>query len=92
MSDIQKGIAIHADIPSPEDAHLFFVLSDPVGNPPKVAMVNISTKRNLPFEDHTVVLQPGDHSFIRHDSFVYYEYARLINVEVVERKVAEGKI
>lgn len=66
--------------------HLWIVLTDHFAYdkcPQKsVLLVNISTVRQHPkFQyDKTRILQAGEHPFIKHDSYVMYEFARLISV------------
>ncbi|GAB3362746.1 hypothetical protein GCM10027395_23850 [Giesbergeria sinuosa] len=42
------------------------------------------------FVDDSCLLKPGDHPFIRHDSFIDYRFTRLEQAEHVEARVAEG--
>ncbi len=90
MLEIGKGSTVYIDLPSPDSKHLFFVLTQPFGEPPVVIMVNISTVRGLRFEDHTTILDCGDHPYITHRSFVAFDYARKIRVDVIEQKINEG--
>ena len=57
------------------EPHLWIVLTDPEGNPGEVVVVNLTSQR--PGSDATVVLQRGDHPFVRHDTVVYYGDARM---------------
>jgi len=77
-------------IPAPTCKHLFIVLTAPDGEPPKVVMVNVTTRR--PHSDCTVVLTCGDHAFIKHESVVAFEYAALFEVERLERGLKNGRI
>jgi len=71
------------------DPHLWIVLTDPEGNPtPQVVMVNLTSMR--PGADTTVVLDRGDHSFIRHETVVYYGDARFADPGALEKGVGAG--
>ncbi len=66
-----------------EKRHLFAILLDPVpvegyGSKPLVLLASV------------VSIKPGDHPFIRHDSFVDYRFTRLEQAEHVEARVSEG--
>lgn len=57
--------------------HLWVVIVELPGQPEKVVAVSLTSKR--PDSDTTVVLQSGDHRFIKHDTVVYYADARLFS-------------
>lgn len=69
--------------------HLWFILTDPAGNPPTVVAVCLRSMRR--FADETVVLHPGDHPFIRHESFVLYSTARRFRVDRLLRALEHGR-
>jgi hypothetical protein len=81
-------------IPSGSTNHLHFICCDPVYYPNKVKdcvlLVNISTIDVLLAHDPTCILQPGDHPFIRHPSYVYYRKADIFGADSISRSVAEG--
>lgn len=63
-------------LPKPVNStpHLWVVLTDPDdGHPPHVAIVNLTSSE----VDRTVVLVPGDHAFVKHETFIYYEDAKI---------------
>lgn len=66
-------------VQDPQRKHLFIVLTDPfddTGNGiSRVLLVNLSTVRDGC--DRACILRPGDHSFVKHDSFVAYWSARI---------------
>lgn len=75
--------------------HLFILLTDPYkdefGNK-SVLMVSISSIRpQIPF-DKTCILFPKDHPFVKHNSFVVYQKARLLEVDKVLRGVKAGQL
>jgi hypothetical protein len=62
------------------------VVCEPKGDPLQVIICNVTTRR--PHSDPTTVLNVGDHSFIQHESVIYYARASMIrytNVELVFR-------
>ncbi len=63
--------------------HLNIILFGPTGLDEKTIIVNVTTKRSG--SDMTTVLRKEDHSFIKHDSVVYYAKAAIIKVSVAER-------
>lgn len=85
---ISKGDAIL--IPTGNGkSHLFFVLNDPLPDPPKqVLLISISTYHGRTQEDSTCLLNDGDHEFIKHESYVEYSIGRIATLESVERNIA----
>ncbi len=69
--------------------HLWFVLTDPQGHPPRVVAVMLRTVTG--FTDPTVVLKPGEHPFIRHDSAVHYSTAQWLNISAIMAAMKVGK-
>ena len=69
--------------------HVWFVLTDPEGDPPRVVAVMVRSARS--FTDPTVVLQPGDHPFIRHESSVHFSTARWFKVSAIMRAIESGR-
>jgi len=61
--------------------HLYIVLSCPNISDNKFVFLNLTTKKNQDGEDHTVVLCAGEHPFIKHETYVLYSDARLIEVD-----------
>lgn len=79
----------------PDRKHLFILLTDPadVGVGAKsLLMVSLSSiKQGLPY-DASCVLYPGDHPFVKRESFVVYQKARIEEVDKVLRGVKDGKL
>lgn len=77
--------------PNFETPHLWILVTDPVGEPPQTIIVAVSTKRF--YKDSTVVLSPGDHPWVRHESVISYDHALIPEVhylnEAVSRRIAE---
>lgn len=75
--------------PALNKPHLWFVLTDPHGDPPSVVAVMMRTVTK--FTDATVTLRPGDHPFVKHDSAVQYSTAQQFNVERLMRAMRSGR-
>lgn len=77
-------------VPSGPGHHLFFIVLGPIimpmgGKEPQFVSVNATTiKENLPFDD-ACILNPGDHPFIRHKSYISYRYARVDTMGHLEK-------
>jgi hypothetical protein len=69
-----------------EDWHLWVVITPPSEG--EVVTVSVTTRRNR--SETLVVLQPGDHPFIRHQSVVAYSFSRVRMVEDIEAAIASG--
>lgn len=80
----------------PDRKHLFILLTDPFGrleeDEKQVLMVSTSTVRTGMFHDPTCLLFPGDHPFIKHDSFVSYRTARIEEAGKLVRGVKSGAL
>ena len=72
-------------LPKSADAveHLWIVLTDPDPQSNQAVCVNVTTRQS--HSETTVVLQPGDHPFIRHESVVHYADADFLNMEMIDR-------
>ena len=79
----------------PDRKHLFILLTDPRADDrgtASVLMVSLSTiRQGVPF-DRSCLLYPGDHPFVRRDSYVVYQRARLEAVDAVLRGVNSGQL
>ena len=83
-------------VPSgPSGEHLFLMLLGPAvlpgyGPNPQVAMASITSIRtDIPF-DGACILQPGEHPFVQHPSYVAYRYLRLDGEPHIARMVASS--
>jgi hypothetical protein len=63
-----------------EAEHLWIVITEPDENGQAVC-VNITSRNNE--SDTTVVLRPGDHSFVKKESVVYYVDAQVLDLAKV---------
>ena len=70
--------------------HLWFVITDPDPATHLCAMVSLTTLKND--KDQTVVLHPGEHPFIMRTSTIYFSGAIVVDVRVIETRIAEGKV
>ena len=70
-------------------AHLWAVLTEPCGDPPEVVIVSFTTLRA--HSDTTVILNVGDHPFIRHPTTVRYSDAKVISVASLNAALASGR-
>ncbi|HYW44834.1 MAG TPA: hypothetical protein VE959_18375 [Bryobacteraceae bacterium] len=52
------------------------------------AIVSVTTLRNS--KDQTIILRPGDHPFIRHDSAIFYGDAMIVDALRLESEIAAG--
>lgn len=68
--------------------HLWVVLTDPDDEVEHVAMVNLTTRRE--HSDDTVILRPGDHSFVKRETAVHYQDARLFSARALIDAVKKG--
>ena len=68
--------------------HLCLFPTDYAGNPPQTIILNVTSLRH--WKDQTLILQPGDHSFIVQKSVIAYENACLLREWQVERVLKEG--
>ena len=76
--------------------HLFVVLNNPIESPnlqgKQVLLVNIASEPNgLPY-DKTCIIQPAEHKFIKHESYVFYAKARIEATDGLLRGVKSGKL
>jgi len=65
--------------------HLWIILTDP---DPAFVLVSVSTLRHG--KDQTVVLMPGDHPFVRHQSMIMYSDSMLVELSILEEHVRTG--
>ncbi len=73
-------------------AHLWIVLSDPAVTPHAVVVVNVTSCRNSRHDDTACLLNVGEHSFIKHPSYVAYSLAKLRTNRELDREVSSGAL
>jgi hypothetical protein len=88
--DIYAGRTLLLGTPNQIKRHLWIVLTNPKGKPndEKVAMVNFTSLKQD--SDTTIVLESKDHPFVRHETVVYYQDARLAEVILIQKAVKQG--
>lgn len=76
-------------IPSGPDhrSHLFFVLNDPDDDTEAVLANLCSVHRRA---DRTCILNPGDHPFVRHESYIDYRHCRTDTVAHLKKMLERG--
>lgn len=65
------------------------MLTEAEGDPARVVAVMVRAATR--FTDPTVVLHPGDHPFIRHDSSVHFSTARWFRVSAIGAALKTGR-
>ncbi len=70
--------------------HLFVVVTDIVQNSGEVVIVGITTYDSNKC-DKTTILEPGDHPFIKHKSYIFYSGAMFIKVDKIQTLLRLGK-
>ncbi len=68
--------------------HLHVVLTEPEGDPPQVVIVNLTSAQT--WSDQTVVLDEGEHPFVKHRTVVNFSDAQLDNSSTVKGLVETG--
>ena len=61
------------------DDHLWIVVSDPIKDKNKVLIVSMTTA--APHKEAVCLIQPGEHPWVRHDTCVSYDNARLVSLQ-----------
>ena len=72
------------------DCHLWVVLTDPDGDPLKVVMVNMTSLR--PNVDTTVILDIGEHPFVRYKTVINYGCARFTEIRSINKVLEKGLV
>ena len=75
--------------------HLFILLNDPHDDESGkscVLMVSLSTVRQGVPHDPACILYAGDHAFVKNDSYVVYQKARIEEADKVLRGVKSGQL
>jgi hypothetical protein len=66
--------------------HYYFVISDPSVDPESVIVVNMTTFRGFASEDASCIVAEGEHSAIRHKSWIKYEKAEVVSLRVLNQR------
>ena len=68
--------------------HLWLIINGPAAHADVALIINVSTLR--PNAETTCIVQPGEHPFIKHDSYVRYRGARGVKVAHLAEAVKQG--
>lgn len=72
--------------------HLRIVVSDPERDPSQLLIVSVTTFRHGKPHDPSCFLSPGDHSFIKHQSYISFRYAATRDNADLDKLLADGRI
>lgn len=64
--------------------HCYFVIT-PIDSDGNVVVVNCSSYRGTKQDDTTCILNPGDHPFITHTSYIAYRFAKMMKYSDVQK-------
>ncbi len=90
MSPIYAGQSLYINLIEGPKPHLWFVLTDPSGNPPKVVSVMLRTAKS--YTDPTLILNIGDHPFMSRPTCVDYSTAKLVSILILEEGISNALI
>lgn len=65
--------------------HLWVVVSDPFADPAGALLVNLTTVRGVAFDDLSCVFRPGEHEWVKAESYVEFSAARVLPRAHLER-------
>ena len=72
--------------------HLKIIVSDPAKNPDVLLIVSVTTFRQGKFHDPSCFLIPSDHPFIRHESYIGFQFAKTRSNADLDRLLGSGGI
>ena len=72
------------------DDHLWVIISDPRTDDQRVVIVNLTTYR--PPKERFCLIQAGEHPFVRHETCVAYNHARIVSLSRLTRLRYGGRI
>jgi len=78
----------------PDRMHLHIVLTDPRADKngmEKVIVVSVSSVPSTQIYDSSCTLFTGEHPFISRDSFVTYQFAAVVDPNLLEQEVAQKR-
>lgn len=87
---IAPGDVFHLPFPRPDFGHVHVVITSVNQHTGAFLCVPIDTWINAKLSDSTVILSVGDHTFISKKSFMNYEEAKILNIDILERLMACG--
>lgn len=90
MRWVKAGFCFNHKSATNQSRHLWIVLTEPEGDPLLVGIVNITSyKEGM---DETVILDVGDHAFIKHKTVVNYAEGKSVSAEQIEKLIDSGQI
>jgi hypothetical protein len=89
MMVLGSGRTLLLSEPPLYNPHLWIILTDPDGKPPEVVAVMLRTVTS--FTDQTLVLQPGEHPFVKHPTSVHYSTTRRFRVAAILTAIQSGR-
>lgn len=69
------------------NGHLWVIANDPTPETDEVIILFLTTKKET--SDTTTILSEGDHNFIKHETVVSYENARIEKRESIQARIAQ---
>lgn len=94
INDLYPGTTFHFRKDSHSSPHLCVILTNPenINDVLTVVFVNVTTQRSTSRgSDSTVILNTGDHHFIKHPSVVSYKDAQFYSAQKILRYINEEK-
>ncbi len=89
MDIVNAGRTLYlSEFPGAEP-HLWLVLTDPAGTPESVVMVMLRSAKE--YTDPTLILDVGDHPFIKHPTSVHYSTAQRFSVSQISNALQKGE-
>src|SRR4051794_27953595 len=70
--------------------HLWIIVTTPDPVTGLCAIVSVTTLRNS--KDQTIILRPGDHPFIRHESTIFYGDGMIVHARKLTQDLIAGLI
>lgn len=83
---MKPGISFHFPLKSNiHEPHLWVVAAQKNS---QILIVNLTSRRAS--SDNTVILDPGDHPFIKHETVVNYAGSRIVDTAQIQKAIEEG--
>ncbi len=70
--------------------HLWILVTDPKSDTGEVVIVNVTSLK--PESDRTVIVSPREHPYIRHESVVFFQDARICSSFDIEKLLSLSSI
>lgn len=87
---IAPGDVFHLPIPRPDFGHIHVIITSINIHTGAFLCVPIDSWENNRLSDSTVILNPGDHPFIRKKSYVNYDKASIKNIDQLNTWIKNG--